>query len=168
MSRIFQFSLVFVLGLEILLPCAMLGSGPNAPADSGVHRMSSRTEGDRDPTAPSARILERLGATVRNTSVPASLAEKRLGEAPSATKIPEIRLKAIVFRDADHGSAILAVNGRNITLKLSRSQGAQAADALSRSPNGFTQDGIHFALEDFSEDSIKLRLSSDNSVLIVQ
>jgi len=89
-------------------------------------------------------------------------------EATPAANIPEIRLKAIVLRDADDGSALLAVNGRSITLKLSRPQGSNPAEASSRSPSGFTQGGIYFTVEDFSEDSIKLRLSSDNSVLVVQ
>jgi len=103
---------------------------------------------------------------MRNT-LAAPVTDARLGEATPAAKIPEIRLKAIVFRDANDGSAILAVNGRSIVLKLSRSHGSDPAEASSRSPSGFTHGGIYFTVEDFSEDSITLRLSSDNSLFVV-
>jgi len=166
MSWILQLSLV--LGLEILLPGAAQGGGPDLPADTRGPRTSSRTEGDRDPSAPNSLILARLGATIRNTSESSPVAEARLGEPATATKIPEIRLKAIVLSDVDQGTAILESNGRSITLKLSRPQGSNQADTSWRSPSGFTQGGIYFAVEDFSKDSIKLRLSSDDSILVVQ
>lgn len=165
MSRILQRSLV--LGLGILLQGSAPGRGADSPTDMEGSRASSRTEGVRDPTAPSSKILERLGATMRNASA-APVGDARLVEATPAAKIPEIRLKAIVLRDADDGSALLAVDGRSMTLKLSRPHSSNPAEASTRSPSGFTQGGIYFTVEDFSEDSIKLRLSSDNSVLIVQ
>jgi len=165
MSRILRSNLV--LGLGILLQGAAQGRGPDSPTDMEGSKASSRTEVVRDPTAPSSKILERLGATMRNPSA-APVEDASRVEATPAAKIPEIRLKAIVLRDADDGSALLAVNGRSITLKLSRPQGSNPAEASSRSPSGFTQGGIYFTVEDFSEDSIKLRLSSDNSILVVQ
>jgi len=165
MSRILQWSLV--LGLGILLQGSAPGRGADSPTDMEGSRASSRTDVVRDPTAPSSKILERLGATLRNASAAPVGDASRVKAAPAA-KIPEIRLKAIVFSDVDHGTAILEVNGRTVTLKLSRPQGSNPAEASTRSPSGFTQGGIYFTVEDFSEDSIKLRLSSDNSVLIVQ
>ena len=165
MSWILQLTLVS--GLGILWQGAALGRGQDSPTDMEGSKASSRTDVVRDPTAPSSKILERLGATMRNASA-APVADARLVEAAPAAKIPEIRLKAIVLRDANDGSALLAVDGRSITLKLSRPHGTNPAEASSRSPSGFTQGSICFTVEDFSEDSIKLRLSSDNSVLIVQ
>ena len=153
MSRNFHWTSIF--GAVCLAPCLALG------ADD-----ASR---DRDPTAPSSRMLERIEASMRNTVSPAVPSETRPREATTAvSQLPEIRIKAIVLSDDDNGSAILTANGRNVSLKLHRAQSRPLSIGPSRSQSGFTVGSVMFTVEDFSENSIQLRLSSDNSVIVVQ
>ncbi len=154
MNRAIQWISIF--GSVFLLPCLALGA--------------EDTPRDRDPTAPSSQMRERIGASMRNTAPSVAPAENRPRELTPAvaTPLPEIRIKAIVLSDDDNGSALLTANGRSVMLKLSRAKLRPAANGASRSTSGFTIGNVTFSIEDFSENSIHLRLSSDNSVMVVQ
>ena len=153
MSRNFPWTSIF--GAVCLVPCLAFG------ADD-----ASR---DRDPTTPSSRMLERIGASMRNTVSPSVPPESRPREVTTAVaQLPEIRIKAIVLSDDDNGSAILTANGRNVSVKLHRATSRPLSNGPFRSQSGFTVGSVMFTVEDFSENSIQLRLSSDNSVMVVQ
>jgi len=168
MNRNFQ--RISIFGSVFLVPCLALGAddGSRNSAPSDLPKPIVRHENGRDPTAPSSRMLERIGATQRNTSLPLAPAENRARDVtPAIEQLPDIRIKAIVFSDDDNGSAILTANGRSISVKLSRAKLRPSSDGVSRSQSGFTVGTVTFKVEDFSENSIQLRLSSDNSVLVV-
>ena len=162
---------VSLFGLSILfhnVPCCRARDTFD-DIQSETSKPPVRNGSDRDPTAPSSRMLERIVASMRNNSPYAQLSETNLPEAvPVVAPVPDIRLKAIILSDVDRGSAILSANGKSISLNLSRTQIRNQASVLSNSPIGFTIEGVFFKVEDFSDHSILLRLSSDNSVLIVQ
>ena len=95
--------------------------------------------------------------------------ETRSREAvPAMIPIPEIRLKAMVFSDADHASAILSANGRSVSLSLSRTQLRNYSGQTASPPVVFTVGVMYFEVEDFSDHSIRLRQPSDNTVIVVQ
>ncbi len=169
MSRNFQWTSIF--GTVCLVPCLAFGADDTSREATAGNLPKSlvRSESDRDPTAPSLRMLERIGATMRNTLPPAATPETRPRELTTAvTQLPEIRIKAVVFSDDDNGSAILTANGRSISVKLSRVKSRPLANGPSRSQSSFSLGSVTFTVEDFSENSIQLRLSSDNSVMVVQ
>lgn len=162
---------VLLLGLAILFPNITRCWASDTLGDTHIESSKPpvRNGSDHDPTAPSSRMLERISASFRNPSPSAPVSDARPRDVvPASVPVPDIRLKAIVFSDADHGSAILSANGRSISLNLSRSQIRNHADVPSRSQIGFTIAGVYFVVEDFSDHSILLRLDSDNSVLVVQ
>jgi len=166
-----NFQRISIFGSIFLMSCLAFGAddGSRNAAPSEIPKPLVRHESDRDPTAPSSRMLERIGATMRNTSAPVVPAENRSREVvPAVAQIPDIRIKAIVFSDDDNGSAILTANGRSISVKLSRAKPSAVAGGVSRSQTGFTVGNVTFKVEDFSENSIQLRVGSDNSVLVVQ
>lgn len=169
MSRNFQWTSIF--GAFCLVPCLAFGAD-DASREVTVGNLPKsivRNESDRDPTAPSSRMLERIGASMRNTMPPAAPAETRPREVTTGvTQLPEIRIKAIVLSDDDNGSAILTANGRNVSVKLHRAKSRPLSNGPARSQSGFTIGSVMFTVEDFSENSIQLRLSSDNSVMVVQ
>lgn len=161
---------VSLFGLSILFynaPCCRAFDTFDV-IESETSKPPVRNGSDRDPTAPSSRMLERISASMRNNSPSAQLSEANLREAVPVGPVPDIRLKAIVLSDVDHGSAILSANGKSISLNFSRAQIRNQASLPSKSPIGFTIAGVFFTVEDFSDHSILLRSSSDNSVLMVQ
>ncbi len=170
MIRNFQWASIF--GAVCLVPGLGYGAD-DASREATAGNLSKsplvQNESDRDPTAPSPRMLERIGASKRTVIPLAVPSESRPREVTTtAAQLPEIRIKAIVFSDDDNGSAILTANGRSVSVKLSRATTRPLAKGQSRSPSGFTIGTVTFTVEDFSENSIQLRLSSDNSVMVVQ
>ena len=163
---------VLIVGLEILVPSLAFGRAPDSPRDvikSERAKPALRPETDRDPTIPSASMIERLGALLQNTTPIPPERETRSQEIVSISALnPDIRIKAIVLSDDDHGSVILAANGKSVSLKLSRALIADPTNHSFRTKCGFFLGSIYYAVEDFSEHSIRLRQSSDNSVLVVQ
>ena len=161
-----------IFGSACLLPCLAFGAGDTSReiSASELPKPLVQNEMGSDPTAPSSRMLERISTTTRNTTPPAAPLENRSREVipPVATHIPDIRIKAIVLSDDDHGSAILTANGRSVSVKLSRAKHPTLANGASRSQSRFTLENVTFSVEDFSENSVQLRLSSDNSVMVVQ
>ena len=121
----------------------------------------------RDPTVPSARLLERLKASLPSASSTSVKTEPRNRGVGLATA-PDMRLKALVLGDADHASAILSVNGKSISLNLSRDKLRGQFGETAEAAMGFRIGGISYVVEDFSEHSILLRLSSDNSTHVVE
>jgi hypothetical protein len=169
MNRNFQWISIF--GSVFFIPCLALGAddASREVAAKELPKPLVRIERDRDPTAPSSQMLERIGATKRSTAPPVAQPENRsLEVTPAVAQPTDIRIKAIVLSDDDNGSAILTANGRTISIKLSRAKLRLSANEASRSQIGFTLGNVTFIVEDFSENSIRLRLSSDNSVLIIQ
>jgi hypothetical protein len=103
----------------------------------------------QDPTVPSAQILERLG-----------------GEQPRAVALPatqerqaplELKLKAIVMSDSDHGTALIEVEGRRIRLRLSR---------LEAGLDPVVIQGSTYRVQNFSAHSVTLE--SNGQILIGQ
>jgi hypothetical protein len=169
MSRKILWTSIF--GAVCLVPCFAFGADDaSRDATAGNPPKSLvRNESYRDPTAPSSKMLERIGASMRNTIPPPAPFESRPREVTTAVaQLPDIRIKAIVFSDDDNGSAILTANGRSVTVKLSRTKSRSFGNGQSRPPSGFTVGTVTFTVEDFSENSIQLRLSSDNSVMVIQ
>ncbi|MCY2983388.1 MAG: hypothetical protein NTY15_07080 [Planctomycetota bacterium] len=166
MSRKFQWTSIF--GVVCLVPCIALGADDESRESTAgnLPKLLARNASDRDPTSPSARMLERMGASMRHTIPPAETRPRE--ETTAVTQIPDIRIKAIVFSDDDNGSAILTAGGRSVTVKLSRATTRSLTKGTSRSSSGFTIGAVTFTVEDFSENSIQLRLSSDNSVMVIQ
>jgi hypothetical protein len=108
----------------------------DATQPSGLAQPDDRSRRDpaevqSDPTLPSPRILEVLNRAAAEAASLNPLPQQPLSgvaaalplqpAAPTAPALPEIRLKAIVLADADHGTALLEVGGRRITLPLKRS-----------------------------------------------
>ena len=110
--------------------------------------IASKTAGAQDPTIPSPQILERLQS---NTVLPqASLPRQNPIEQPA---VPVIKLKAIVMRDENTGTALLEINGRKVRLPLVRNSPEQvAAPELA----GIEIQGTLYSVEDFSSRSILL------------
>ena len=112
MSRNFQWASIF--GAVCLVPSLGYGADDaSREATSGNLPKSPfvRNESDRDPTAPSPRMLERIGASKRTVIPLAVPSESRPREVTTTVaQLPEIRIKAIVFSDDDNGSAILTAN----------------------------------------------------------
>lgn len=130
---------------------------------------SPASKNDRDPTVPSSKMLERMGAALRSSAPASSQLEPRpKAAAPAISSMPDIRLKAMVFRDADHASAILSVDTKSVRLNLSRTELPGQDGQTTHSQMGFSVGGIHYSVEDFSDRAIRLRQSSDNSVIVVQ
>ncbi len=69
----------------------------------------------QDPTVPSSQILERLGREQPHSAVASPSA--MIKERPTP---PELKLKAVVMTDSDHGIALIEVDGRRIRIRLSR------------------------------------------------
>ena len=114
---------------------------------SGVNLMAE----DRDPTEPSSQITERL-----------SLAEKSDRPADELDGLKQLRLKAIVLRDHDNGTALISLgNAESHVLRVRRSE------IVSR-PTELSLRGMRFRLQDFSNSSITLRRVDSDQVLIVQ
>jgi len=123
-----------------------------------------RVNSDRDPTAPSPQILARLKNTtpIATTAIASSLLE------PAKPIVPEFRLKAMVLQDEDHGRAIISVNNRNVILQLSRSHYFVGVGNYPAPSPGFSVNGTHFSLRDFSDRSVTLKSSTDNAIIVVQ
>jgi hypothetical protein len=147
---------------------------PTIGSDTGLSNVPKVSENenplrgsnDRDPTAPSPQILLRLKGNTPN-AIPAVAKETKQVE-PEQPIIPVFRLKAMVLQDADHGRAIISVHNRNVILQLSRSQ---YFVGLGNSPTpsaGFSVDGIHFSLRDFTDRSVTLKSSTDDTIIIVR
>ena len=125
---------------------------------------------ERDPTKPSEQMLERIRTSIRGPAVSEPVAKVPTKEstvsAPAA--MPHFHLRAIVMSDADHGSVILKVDDKSITLKLDREQIQRFQDNLPPSQSGFTVGGVFYAIEDFTEHSILLKRIPDNVMMVVQ
>ena len=88
-----------------------------APAeDSGASNKSKEPSGD--PTAPSAKLLERIPPEVQPTlSVPTAPKSKVVAVTPLPA-IPQITLRGIVMSKLDRGTAMLDVDGKILSLTL--------------------------------------------------
>ena len=113
----------------------------------GVNLMAA----DRDPTEPSSQITERL-----------SLAEKSDRPANASDDLKQLRLKAIVLRDHDSGTALIALGkAETHVIRVRRSE-------MGSRPTELSLRGIRFRLQDFSNSSLTLRRVDSGQVLIVQ
>lgn len=104
-----------------------------------------------DPTEPSSQITERL-----------SIVDKSESPTDAFAFLKQLRLKAIVLRDRDNGSALMAMGKAETYLLPVRRAEIGSAQA------GLSIRGIRFLLEDFSRSSITLRRVDSDQVLIVQ
>ena len=109
---------------------------------------------ENDPTAPSPQIAELLAA---DATVPAASDHQQSG--PQRV-MPSVKLKAMVLRDSNHGSALISVAGSEPCLV-----------PLSRNPLGVTGfslaiGGERFLVVDFSRSHVLLR-SADTGVDLV-
>ncbi len=107
----------------------------------------------QDPTVPSPKIIERLR---ESTTTPAATRQASAEVKPQPSKI-SIRLKAIVLADPDHGSAILEVEGRRLSLQLDRLHLNQTTR--------IKLDEEELWVEDFSTHMIQLR-SQDRTIIV--
>lgn len=98
----------------------------------------------QDPTAPSKAILDRI-KNEPTASAP-SIAEPKL---PS-----KLVLKAIVMRDADHGTALIEADGRNYRLQLDRST-ISSEPTIDHAP-GIQLGGNFYRLQNFNSRSVTL------------
>lgn len=124
----------------------------------------------RDPTAPSAEILERLNLA---TPMVDAFAGEPAAPAPAdevaqvAPAFPEIILKGLVLSDSDHGTALLEAAGRRVTVRLSRepADAAVLPAANASRLSGFSIQGIEFYVLDFSDRSLLLQ-AADRTILV--
>lgn len=104
MNRSLQW--ISILGCVLFVPCLAIGADETS-RDSTANELPKpavRNEIDRDPTAPSSRMLERIGAPFRNTNPPAPAENRPREITPAVTQVADIRIKAMVFSDDDNGS----------------------------------------------------------------
>ena len=99
----------------------------------------------QDPTIPSPALLERLQAAplvVRSESRP----------------LPAIKLKSLVMRDSDHGTAIVESDGSRFQLNLDRAQLRQTDGAPPETDSrGRLQiGGVEYRVQDFYRRTIVL------------
>jgi hypothetical protein len=106
--------------------------------------LSSAVADDADPTTPSAQITERM--MVHENRLP-SPSVATVSSAPSLPR-PSLRLKAIVLRDPDHGTAIVSCNAtETCVVMLQRNK-------LQSTTNAFHVGGMTLTVKDFSESSV--------------
>lgn len=120
----------------------------------------------QDPTVPSSKILERLQHEQRIPLV-AMPATGPLNEVRAAA--PELKLKAMVLTDSDHGTALIEVDGRRVRLQLSRPTHEQMNAPESSSQigiNGVVIQGSTYHVQSFSARSILL--TNGTQTLLVQ
>ena len=98
----------------------------------------------QDPTTPSKAIVERIRNEPTATAI--SIAEPK--------SPPRLVLKAIVMRDANHGTVLVESNGRNYRLHLDRDI-LQSEQTLDRAP-GIQIGGSFYRLQDFNSQSVTL------------
>ena len=131
----------FTYGSTILLLAAIFT--PPALADGN------------DPTAPSQQIADLLSA-------PSSAPAQPAGQQPAAqSKRPVVRLKAMVLRDRDNGSALITVgDGEPCVVPLSRNPLGVAGYHLAIA-------GERFLVVDFSKSHVLLRNVDSGMDLVV-
>jgi len=106
-----------------------------------------------DPTTPSSQITDLLrmhGGALTGPDKLKEHDENRKGNEPSIDR-PVLRLKAIVLRDQDHGTAIISNNEIEIyVITLRRTDLQDTSRALSIG-------GISLMVKDFSESSVTMQ-----------
>ncbi len=118
-----------------------------------------------DPTTPSSQITDLLmmheGAlNVQDKGEDKDKNEKRKEDEPSI-KRPVLRLKAIVMRDPDNGTAFISNNDvANYVITLQRTQLQSSAQALSIG-------GISLMVKEFSESSVTMQTLDSTQQFIV-
>ncbi|MFC1758712.1 hypothetical protein ACFL2H_08080 [Planctomycetota bacterium] len=103
-----------------------------------------------DPTTPSPQIAKRLELNAKPTSPDVELVD-----------VNQFRLKAMVLRDSNNGTALISVeNSHAFVLRLRRSE-------LRSARTRFTIRGLHFVVKDFSRSAILLHRVDTNEQFIV-
>jgi len=109
-----------------------------------------------DPTSPSSQITDLLmkhGGALTN---PEKAYDKDKNEDEPSAKRPVLRLKAIVLRDRDYGTAIISHNDtENYVITLQRTHLLDDTHALSIG-------GVSLLVKEFSESSVTMQ-SLDNT-----
>jgi hypothetical protein len=122
-----------------------------------------------DPTAPSAKIRQRMAAqrtpTVANPTEPSvSPTANPTMVTPPVAVAPTIRLKAIVLVDHDHGAAILECMEDRFSIALERqptsNRSSQATESSAAA--AFTVMNWTFTVADFTDRAVLLK-SQDGS-----
>lgn len=112
----------------------------------------------QDPTMPSKAVMALMNG------------EPPKAESKEEPEEPKVKLKAIVLRDDDHGSAIIEIDERRVRLPLDRSllnSSKLNSEANTTGRNAKVQIGlVQYSVEDFSPTAIVL--SHGNKRLIVQ
>lgn len=120
-----------------------------------TNAIPSLADGD-DPTAPSSQITDLLmmhGGAMSNADKEEN--KNEIEDEPSV-KRPILRLKAIVLRDQDNGTAIISNNdSENYVITLQRTHLLENSRALSIG-------GISLMVKEFAEASVTLQ-SLDNT-----
>ncbi len=87
----------------------------------------------RDPTQPSAAIQQKFEVADRQTESP----------------LPKIKVKAVVLRDPDHGTALIEAADRTFRIKLDRQHATE-----------FTVEQITFIVKQFDSTSLLIEKKS--------
>lgn len=106
----------------------------------------------QDPTTPSRQITERI-----NNQAPGSP-----GALIVQPKLPLLRIRAMVFRDIDHGMALVSAEDQKAKffVQLRRSNGKVKRQIV-------VIEGARFEVESFSETSIVLRNVGSNRTMTI-
>ncbi len=134
-----------------MLVLAGLFYGPDALADE---------DNAADPTQLSPQITELLNQ-LQPPAVPAAEDSSKDADEKEKEEPFLVRLKGIVMRDAEHGSALLAIDkDQYIRVPLKR---ANARDE----PYQLSLNGMNYEIESFSSSSLKLKNMNNGQVLII-
>jgi len=100
-----------------------------------------------DPTAP-GEALARLLTSAAGAAPDEAAESVPVADAPSPR---DLRLKGLVIRDADHGTALLSINGgRSYVVSLHRR-------SLETAPYRITVGDVEFTVVDFDHSSVTLQ-----------
>lgn len=119
--------------------------------------LGSPVMGDEtDPTTPSSQILEHLAPPPVTSQAPA------IRPAPQEIPLtlPQLRLKAMVLRDASHGAALVATSSSQVYRVPLR------AVSKGNPPVVLSIGGVAFVVESFSKNRVVFRVHNSQTLLV--